>query len=326
MKKLIAIATAFVMTMTMTSALAAFNWTNPVVNRTGKATVEVIPYVKISDGSGGFCWKVSRNAPAVSSENVYFAVKLTVAPNPDPAWLDNASVALEAAGLDQGWINENYSDIPLADIDREADKQAVYYLTRSDTESNDIAPSPWSRLDKSFTLEDNVEARDSLCIFAVPVANSNKAQLCATLTSSFGTGETNFTAGDVGKYYVTFADDALSIYRDDTAAEDEYLVRYTIDPAAEKVISVTNRAGSVAPYDYASIRTFFGIDVGTRMNQKLINANFGWNDQSQSCFKWGGKAVPTPGVDTSIPKTGDASVIAYALMAVTAAAGMLIKK
>ena len=52
MKKLIAIATAFVMTLTMTSAMASFNWTNPTVNRTGKATVEVVPYVKTSDGAG----------------------------------------------------------------------------------------------------------------------------------------------------------------------------------------------------------------------------------------------------------------------------------
>ena len=94
MKKLIAIATAFVMTLTMTSAMASFNWTNPTVNRTGKATVEVVPYVKTSDGAGGFIWKASKYAAAVSSENVYFAVKLTVAPNPDPKWISNAAVEI----------------------------------------------------------------------------------------------------------------------------------------------------------------------------------------------------------------------------------------
>lgn len=328
MKKLIAIATAFVMTMTMTSALASFNWTNPVVNRTGKATVEVIPYVKTSDGSGGFSWKVSKYAAAVSSENIYFAIKLTVAPNPDPDWLDNASVELQATGLTSEWVNDNYNVIPLTGIDQDASNQTVYYLTRESADSNNIAAAPWSKIDKSFTLADDVEDRNSLCIFSAPVYNSNKAQLCATLTSSFGTGDSNFTAGDVGKYYVTFDQSTLSVYADEAAAADEsgFLVRYTIDPATEKVSSVTNQAGSSAPNDYASIRTFFNIDVGTRVNQKLVNANFGWSDEVQSCFKWGGTVAPTPDVDTSIPKTGDASVIAYALMAIAAAGGALLKK
>ena len=328
MKKLIAIATAFVMTLTMTSAMASFNWTNPTVNRTGKATVEVVPYVKTSDGAGGFNWKASNYAAAVSSENVYFAVKLTVAPNPDPKWIQNASVEMEAAGLTSAWVNDNYNSIPLLGVDAEASSQTVYYLTRESAESNNIAATPWTKVDKSFTVADDVEARDSLNIFTVPVYNSNKAKLCATLTSSFGTGSNNFTAGDVGKYYVTFADGFLTVYADEAAAAnpDGFLVRYTIDPSTEKVSSVTNQAGSTAPHDYGSIRAFFNIDMGTRINQKLVNANFGWSDEIENCFKWGGTVTPTPGVDTSIPKTGSPSVLAYALMAIAAAAGVIMKK
>lgn len=328
MKKIFAIATAFVMTMTMTSALAAFNWTNPVVNRTGKATVEVVPYVKTSDGSGGFIWKTSKYAAAVSSENIYFALKLTVAPNPDPDWLANAAVDLGATGLASSWQDDAYKAIPLTGVDPEASAQTVYYLTRESADSNSLAAVPWSKIDRSFTVAEDVEARDSLCIFSAPVYNSNKAQLCATLTSSFGTGSSNFTAGKVGEYYVTFADSALSVYKDEAAAADPegYLVRYSIDPSTEKVSSVTNRAGSSAPYDYAAIRTFFNIDMGTKLTQKLVNANFGWSDEIESCFKWGGTVAPTPGADASIPKTGDPSMLAYALAAIAAAAGVIIKK
>lgn len=328
MKKLIAIATAFVMTLTMTSAMASFNWTNPTVNRTGKATVEVVPYVKTSDGAGGFIWKASKYAAAVSSENVYFAVKLTVAPNPDPRWISNAAVELEATGLTSAWVNDNYNSIPLTGVDAEASGQTVYYLTRESAESNNIAAAPWTKVDKSFTVADDVEARDSLNIFTVPVYNSNKAKLCATLTSSFGTGSSDFTAGDVGEYYVTFAEGFLTVYADEaaSASPNGFLVRYTIDPSTEKVSSVTNQAGSTAPYDYGTIRAFFNIDMGTRINQKLVNANFGWSDEIENCFKWGGTVAPTPGVDTSIPKTGGPSVLAYGLMAVLAAAGAIMKK
>ncbi len=327
MKKLFAIATAFVMTLTMTSALAAFNWTNPTVNRTGKAAVEVIPYVKTADGYGGFIWKASKYAAAVSSENIYFAVKLTVAPNPDPKWLSRAAVELEATGLSSAWVNDNYNAIPLTGVDAEADTETVYYLTRKATDSDAIADVPWSRISKSFTVAEDVEDRDSLCIFSAPVYNSNRAQLCATLTSSFGTAEANFIEGIVGSYYVTFVDSALTIYGGAATPTDlnSFLVRYTVDPATERVSSVTNRAGSTVPYDYATIRSFFNIDVGTRINQKLVNANFGWSDEIQSCFKWGGTVVPLPDSSIVPPKTGDASIAAYAIIAIAAAAGFMKK-
>ena len=328
MKKIFAIAMAAVMALTMTSAFAAFNWTNPVINRTGKATVEVIPYAKVSDGAGGFVWKRSPSAKAVSSENVYFAVKLTVAPNPDPKWLEHASVALEAMGLSEEWANSDYSEIPRTDVDANSSAQAVYYLTRDSAESNALSSTPWTKLTKSFTLADNVEARDSLCIFAVPVVNSNKAQVCATLTSSFGTGGDDFTEGVVGEYYVVFEEGSLSVYADEAAAADReaFLVRYTVNPSTEKVSSVTNRAGSSAPYDYASIKKFFGIDVGTKVTKQLVNANFGWADEVQSCHKWNKTSVPAPEDVPSLPKTGDASVIGYAAMAVLAACGLLKRR
>lgn len=329
-KKILAIAMAAVTALSMTTAFAAFNWTTPVVNRTGKATVEVIPYVKTSNGSGGFAWKTSDCAAAVSSENIYFAVKLTVAANPDKDWLANASVELEAAGLTSAWDNSAYDAIPLTSVDEDSTRQAVYYLTRESAAGNALAAVPWTKLSSSFTLADDVEQQDSLCIFTAPVQNSNKAKVCATLTSSFGTGSSAFTAGAVGEYYVTYGNNALSIYPDAaTAAADSarFLVRYTINASTERVTSVTNQAGSTAPDDYDTIKAFFGIDVGTRVNQSLVNANFGWSDEVQSCFKWGSStAIVTPDCDVSIPKTGDASVMAYAAIAAVSALGVMVKR
>ena len=59
--------------------------------------------------------------------------------------------------------------------------------------------------------------------------------------------------------------------------------------------------------------------------KKAINANFGWNDEIESCFTWSknGTAIVNPECKVEIPKTGDASVVAYAVMALVAAAGAM---
>ena len=61
------------------------------------------------------------------------------------------------------------------------------------------------------------------------------------------------------------------------------------------------------------------------MTKKAINANFGWNDEIESCFTWSknGTAIVNPECKVEIPKTGDASVVAYAVMALVAAAGAM---
>ena len=60
--------------------------------------------------------------------------------------------------------------------------------------------------------------------------------------------------------------------------------------------------------------------------RQLVNANFGWADEVQSCHKWNKTSVPAPEDVPSLPKTGDASVIGYAAMAVLAACGLLKRR
>ena len=61
------------------------------------------------------------------------------------------------------------------------------------------------------------------------------------------------------------------------------------------------------------------------MTKKAINKNFGWNDEIESCFTWSkeGASVVNPDCTIEIPKTGDVSVVAYAVMALVAAAGAM---
>ena len=70
----------------------------------------------------------------------------------------------------------------------------------------------------------------------------------------------------------------------------------------------------------------FNIDFGTCMTKKAINKNFGWDDDfGKVCYSWNtkGVAIVNPECKVEIPKTGDVSVVAYAVMALVAAAGAM---
>ena len=73
---------------------------------------------------------------------------------------------------------------------------------------------------------------------------------------------------------------------------------------------------------------FLGIsDLGTCMTGDAIKAHFGWDDDGafKSCKTWSKNAVVAvdPECKVEIPKTGDVSVVAYAVMALVAAAGAM---
>ena len=108
MKKIFAIALAVVMVLSMASAFASnctagFDWTCATsVNKCGKATVEVIPYVKANDSCGGFKWVPNTCAGAVNTDVVHYVVKMSVDANPDKEWFDAATFSLTAKGLADG--------------------------------------------------------------------------------------------------------------------------------------------------------------------------------------------------------------------------------
>ena len=73
---------------------------------------------------------------------------------------------------------------------------------------------------------------------------------------------------------------------------------------------------------------FLGIsDLGTCMTGDAIKAHFGWDDDgaAKSCKTWNKDAVAIANAEcqVAIPKTGDVSVVAYAVMALVAAAGAM---
>ena len=99
-------------------------------------------------------------------------------------------------------------------------------------------------------------------------------------------------------------------------------MKYTIKDEKVTGIDWSNQCGAD---DYNTIRTYFNLEIGTPVSAKAINDNFGWNNKVESCFQWSknGAAITNPECKVEIPKTGDASVVAYAVMALVAAAGAM---
>jgi len=57
----------------------------------------------------------------------------------------------------------------------------------------------------------------------------------------------------------------------------------------------------------------FKLDFGTCITDKAVKANFAWEDKVENCFSWSDKvqAVVDAECVVAIPKTGDASVLAW---------------
>ena len=321
MKKIFAIALALVMVLSMASAFASacvtgpFNWSaTATAANCGKGKVEVVPFVKVNDGCGNYVWQENNCAAAINSENVYYAIKLTVEPKADKEWWDASSLKIELKGLNgkTGTWTALYGSAGIK-WDEE-DDTLVYYL------KNDV--STWV---KESDWKDMSTKDQAAYIFTAKVTDAGKAKVCATLKSKLD----KYTAGVIGNYYVevktTKDSTTIKVFAkntDGTKNKDKQLVMYTI--VGEKVVGIdwSNQCGAD---DYNTIRTYFNLDIGTPVSVKAINDNFGWDNKVESCFQWSknGAAVVNPECTIEIPKTGDVSVVAYAVMALVAAAGAM---
>lgn len=310
MKKIFAIALALVMVLSMASAFASqcttgFDWTKAAdPNKCGKVTVEVVPYIKVNDGCGGFKWEVSKCAGAVNSENVHFALKMTADANLDAEWLAKAELKMGLSGLKDNVVKDKQS-IGMNGVDTTKDKQVVYYLNNNQTAWVDETAD-------TFAIKD--------FIFTNKVTDASKAKVCATLKS-----ENAFTEGVVGDYYVMYSAETATDWAKIEVFSKKggtLLVTYTIKDDKIFRIDYTQACGEA---QYATIRAFFGLDIGTTVTAKLIKKNFGWADEAKVCFQWNKDAVAIANAEcqVAIPKTGDVSVVAYAVMALVAAAGAM---
>jgi hypothetical protein len=299
MKKIFAIALALVMVLSMASAFALtncttgnFSWSCPV-DKCGKGKVEVIPYVR-TNGCGGSDWLANTCAAAVTGENVYFAVKLTVEANANQLWWQNT----------EGKVKMSYTGV-------EAGPATLEFNTAVEDKTKDVEwfynfnTNVWEKVNDDFELDgDN--------LLQLKVTNARKAKVCATLASEhtgIGTWEYKDYTIVVSTTKITFTKGGKTV---------------TIKIADGKVTDVNATDAEF----FAQVVADFNLNgcaIGTCINNDNIQKNFGWDDEIKSCFTWSknGTAVVDPECKIEIPKTGDVSVVAYAVMALVAAAGAM---
>ena len=329
MKKIFAIALALVMVLSMASAFAYcltdINWacaTDVCNNGTGK--IEIVPVVKTNDGCYSYEWSNSSCAGAVNSEKVYFAVKLTVDAYPNTDWWDEAEIKFETKGLNTTDADVYFpadGAIPASIIDAEEDDEVVYYLKAG----------AWTK------AKDLADGLDNAHVWSARVTNAAKAKVCVTLES-----KNEFNGAVVNGYTVSYNPNAGTTASILAFENDEYKVKVYVDKDDEIVkFEVGNKAWSTnyavktlnadgtkfyvdatTELDWTcneygkflkKVMDEFKLAFGTCITDKAIMANFGWDDEVESCFTWSANAQAIVDAEcvVAIPKTGDASVLAW---------------
>ena len=355
MKKIFAIALALVMVLSMTSAFAAYcdttwDWScaTNVIN-CGKATIEVIPYVRSTTACAGESEFVQSScAAAVPGERVYFAVKLTVPADINEDWWNNAKISTSYSNLtsDEALANPLANDAGtvgnLAGTKgmsyNDVKDGGTYWLAMDGATTATVRwGNGWQKEKAGFTFgNDNV---------FYGWAKKSSAKVCVTLSSKVDMADKWITIGDY-QVYVNANYNGLHI------KNNSYMATITLD-ADQKIMDVTvgnkvfvgydangnfkyyiNGNGQASSYTsdacnegafLKKVFDMFKLNFGTCMTKKAINKNFGWDNEQESCtsYKKDALAIVNPDCQVAIPKTGDVSVVAYAVMALVAAAGAM---
>ena len=319
MKKIFAIALALVMVLSMASAFASecnvgpYDWSCATSTKCGKATIEVIPLVKVNDACGTWKMEVSTCAAAVTSDEVYYAVKLTIPKDIDPDWYAKAYLTVTENGVD-GFTNNKWTSNAVAltsivsttkmttDGDETGDGW-VYYLN---WKSGQFVASA-----EQTEAEDKLELKD--VYWTMKVGNAAKAKVCATLKS-----ENKFESAKVGSYTVSWVanpskyENALSFVDKDNNRVSLFMDKNDKVQFIEAVVadSCSTQAGLIAD---VLAKYNLGCGYGLCITEDAVKANFGWKDKQESCFSWSDKAPAVVDAEcvVAIPKTGDASVLAW---------------
>ncbi len=326
MKKIFAIALALVMVLSMASAFAyttcdtkTYAWNCPTnVDKCGIAKVKVVPFVKVNTKCAPY-WEYQENscASAVGSTSIWAAYVLTVEANPNPVWFDNAGFKVVGKGLAEfaGFAKNTWN---MADPDngivKDATKEKTYYLNAAGNE--------WIEFDTADGIPD-------AAIFQYSVTDATKTKLCATYYSDYTA--LNAQGIDLDGYKIWTA----LTKKSDTKVEGNIEiwkgtksgVQYHIEDGV--VMNVTLLGDADAAFA-AAVNNAFGLGCGfVCVTPDDVQRNFGWFEKDyekyESCYKWGSTtpSVVNPECKVEIPKTGDVSVVAYAVMALVAAAGAM---
>ena len=334
MKKIFAIALALVMVLSMASAFAwcptGFDWNcTTTVCANGKGSVELVPYVKGNGCDKGNTWSANTCAGAVNGDLVYAAVKVTVDADPNLDWWNFATLKLETKGVKE--LKSGEVAIPggatsyeftagdvakfIAKLDTDGKlKAGEYYLY--------AVAGDW----KAVKAADFVAGADTL--FSAKVDEAAKVKFCATLASKFELGSVTIN----NKYNVYYENGNLKVVdvKDNTkfatfnvVDEKVKTITYSVNGTAYTLVAFDGQFLDTAGNKYGTscepwtwlydMMTYFGINFGTCINKDTVNANLGWNDKTEKCITWSKDVVSVVNTEcvVAIPKTGDASVLAW---------------
>ncbi|MBR5292941.1 MAG: hypothetical protein IKU32_08540 [Clostridia bacterium] len=304
MKKIFAIALALVMVLSMASAFASacktgpFDWSCATsTNKCGKATVEVVPYVTTNSACNEVAYVESDCAAAINGENVYYALKLTIDKDIDPEWWNEVKLYVSVAGMEANVGKTQIKPNPPTTAASDASEDGwVYYY----------------HLAKGWFEATEVEDFDIATVMNKSVVKEYaKAKVCFYLES-----KNEFNSATVGDYLITYekAKDRLIV-----ANEDGSKVVFYMNAKTDKIEDIDVVALAACDTKDAYIKEVLeflglGCGYGVCVTEDAINANFGWDDEVKSCFAWktqNAMAVVDSECVVAIPKTGDASVLAW---------------
>ena len=321
MKKIFAIALALVMVLSMASAFAfcdVIDWSTK--SNCGMGSVEVVPYAK-GNKSGGNTFTATDCAGAVNGDSAYFAIKVTVDPNPNQDWWKNAALSVSETGFDesttglfQTWGNLNSGAVVEA---------GTYYLNAS------------AKLQKNLHL------------FEVKVDDAASAKVCAELKSAGAaanaggveingyTVEISDVGADAGNYYIKVGDVQFYFVKASGQFKSAVVNGHVYTDYVGDIFfgnGAKADTGCNNPLEHKAIKdamAAISLTWGQTVSLSTAKAVLAKSDKVSDCATWNSDVLAVVNSEcfvAAIPKTGDVSVVAYAVMAVVAAAGAMLKK
>jgi len=334
MKKIFAIALALVMVLSMASAFAmtcngVYDWACATTTyNCGKAKIEVVPFVRSNDACDSQSNFVQSNcAAAVVGERVYYAFKLTVDAGVNEEWYNEAELVADHKNVAAAQNSTTaMGEVPVA---------LPAWATLVADEVDEDGGVYWFNKSGSWTLDKDFDG--AVNVFEGWVFKSG-AKVCATLTSDYSPIDGYV---EVDKWNVVYreADSNLvfDIFENGAWDYEAAIVHFNKDDKVEWVASGVNGAATEdkfvawdgdklvtvdgtrvgtscgAAAKVAEVLKYFNINFGTCITEKGIKANLGWDDEIESCYTWSknAQAVVDAECVVAIPKTGDASVLAW---------------